>query len=153
MQRDFGFTMVELLVVLALVALLTTLVAPSFNEQLARRRLEGVATDLSTDLQFARTQAVSDRSTVQVVTENGGSRYRLVNAAGTTLKTIDLPAGITATDAITVTYDQLRGTANAVQITLSNTRTAAQLRLDTNVMGRVSICTIGGTLKGYTTCT
>ena len=153
MRPHLGFTMIELMVVLAVLALLATLVAPSFNEQLARRRLEGVATDLSTDLQFARTQAVDDRATVQLVTENGGSRYRVVNAANATLKTVDLPAGITATDAITVTYEQLRGTANAVQITLSNTRTSAQLRLDTNAMGRVSICTISGSLKGYTTCT
>lgn len=153
MQRQLGFTMIELMIVLAVMALLATLVAPSFNEQIARRRLEGVATDLSTDLQFARSQAVSNRSSMQVVTENSGRRYRLVNAAGITLKTADLPVGITATDGITVDYDQLRGTANAVQITLSNTRTAAQLRVDTNAMGRVSICTIGGGLKGYTTCT
>jgi len=153
MRPHLGFTMIELMVVLAVMALLATLVAPSFNEQIARRRLEGVATDLSTDLQFARTQAVDDRSTVQLVTENGGRRYRVVDAVNTTLKTVDLPAGITATNAITVTYDQLRGTANAVQVTLSNTSTAAQLRVDTNTMGRVSICTIGGSLKGYTTCT
>jgi type IV fimbrial biogenesis protein FimT len=148
-----GFTLIEMLIVLAVAALLATLVAPSFNETLARRRLEGVATDLSTDLQFARTQAVDDRNTVQLVTENGGTRYRVVNAAGTTLKTVDFPTGITA-NIITVTYDQLRGTANAAQVTLSYTpRTTAQMRVDTNVMGRVSICTIGGTLKGYTTCT
>jgi type IV fimbrial biogenesis protein FimT len=152
MPRHHGFTMVELLIVVAAVAVLAALVAPSFNEQLARRRLEGVATDLSTDLQFARTQAVSDRSTVQVITENGGARYRLVNGAGTTLKAVDLPTGITATDAVTVTYDQLRGTANATQITLSNVRTTAQMRVDTNVMGRVSICSPSGGLKGYTPC-
>ena len=153
MQRDRGFTLIELLVVVALAAVLAALVAPSFNEQIARRRLEGVATDLSTDLQFARTQAVDDRATVQVITENSGGRYRIVNAAGTTLKTVDLPTGITATDGVTVTYDQLRGTSNAVQITLSNTRTTAQMRVDTNVMGRVSLCSPGGGLKGHTTCT
>lgn len=153
MKHANGFTMIELLVVLAVVAVLVGLAAPSFNEQMARRRLEGVATDLSIDLQFARTQAVSDRNSVQVVTDSGGSRYRILNAAGTALKTVNLPAGITATDAVTVTYDQLRGTANAVQIVLSNpTRTTATVRVDTNVMGRVSMCTPGGGLKGYTTC-
>lgn len=147
-----GFTLIELLVAMVLLAVLAALAAPSFNEQLARRRLEGVATDLSTDLQFARTQAVSDRSTVQVVTDNGGTRYRLINAGNTTLKTVDLPAGIVATDAITVTYDQLRGTSNAAQVTVSSARTSAQLRVDTNAMGRVSICTPGGGFKGYTSC-
>lgn len=151
--RVRGFTLIELMVALTVLAVLAVLAAPSFNEQFARRRLEGVATDLNTDLQFARTQAISERSTVQVVTENGGRRYRIVNASGGTLKTVDLPDGITATNAVTVTYDQLRGTANAVQITLSNTpRTAAQVQVSTNIMGRVSLCTPNGSLKGYTAC-
>ena len=152
MSAARGFTVIEMLVVLVVVAVLVALAAPSFNEQLARRRLEGVATDLSTDLQFARTQAVSDRNAVQVITDNGGTRYRILNAAGTALKTVTLPTGVTATDAITVTYDQLRGTANATQILVSNTRTTATVRVDTNVMGRVSMCTPSGGLKGYTAC-
>ena len=152
MNAARGFTVIEMLVVLVVVAVLVALAAPSFNEQLARRRLEGVATDLSTDLQFARTQAVSDRNAVQVITDNGGTRYRILNAAGTALKTVTLPTGVTATDAITVTYDQLRGTANATQILVSNTRTTATVRVDTNVMGRVSMCTPSGGLKGYTAC-
>ena len=152
MNAARGFTVIEMLVVLVVVAVLVALAAPSFNEQLARRRLEGVATDLSTDLQFARTQAVSDRNAVQVITDNGGTRYRILNAAGTALKSVTLPTGVTATDAITVTYDQLRGTANATQILVSNSRTAATVRVDTNVMGRVSICTPNGDLKGYTAC-
>jgi type IV fimbrial biogenesis protein FimT len=175
MRRHSGFTMVELMVVLAVVALLATLVAPSFNEQLARRRLEGVATDLSTDLQFARTQAVSNRATVVLVTTASGytvypptaildSRFVAPKTSwgpppygaadpNTPYKDVTLSSGITLTAGTTVTYDPLRATANPVQITLSNTRTAAQLRVDTNAMGRVSICTIGGSFKGYTTCT
>ena len=152
MCRVRGFTLLELLTVVAVTAVLAALAAPSFIDQLARRRLEGVAVDLSTDLHFARSQAVSDRNTVQLITEVGGTQYRVANAAGTTLKTVVLPAGIATTDAITVTYDQLRGTSNAAEITLTSTRTAGQLRLITNAMGRVGLCSPNGTLKGYTTC-
>lgn len=147
-----AFTMIELLVVLAVLAVLATLVAPSFNDQIWQRRLEGVSTDLSTDLQFARTQAVDDRATVRVITSNGGARYVIRNAANVDLKTVDLPAGITATDAVTITYDQLRGTSNAQQILVQSARTPAQLRVDTNIMGRVSICAPNPVLKGYSPC-
>jgi prepilin-type N-terminal cleavage/methylation domain-containing protein len=147
-----GFTMVELLIAMVVLAVLAGLAAPSFNEQMARRRLEGVATDLSTDLQFARSQAVADRGVIRVVIENGGTRYRLINGTGTDVKTVNLPDGITATNGVTVVYDQLRGMSNATQIVVSNTRTAAQLRVDTAVMGRVSICTPGGGMKGYSSC-
>ena len=59
MRRQRGFTLIELLIVLAVTAVLASLVAPSFNEQLSRRRIEGVATELSTDLHFARSHATS----------------------------------------------------------------------------------------------
>jgi type IV fimbrial biogenesis protein FimT len=151
MQRGRGFTLIELLVVMALAAVLAALVAPSFSEQIARRRLEGVATDLSTDLQFARTQAVDDRAAVRVMSLST-TQYVVRNAANADIKTVNLPEGISVTNGVTVTYDPLRGTSDVQQITVSSTRTTARLRLDTNVMGRVSICSPSGTLKGYTAC-
>lgn len=151
MRGQRGFTMIELLVVLAVLAVLATLVAPSFNDQMAQRRLEGVSTELSTDLQFARTQAVDDRAPVRVITSNGGARYVIRNAVNV-VKAVDLPAGITVTDAVTITYDQLRGTSNAQQILVQSAQTPAQLRVDTNVMGRVSVCAPNPILKGYPPC-
>lgn len=151
MRRASGFTLIELLVVLALAAVLASLVAPSFQEQIWRRRLEGVATDLSTDLQFARTQAVDDRAAVRVMTLST-TQYVVRNAANVDMKTVNLPGGITATNGVTVTYDQLRGTSDVQQVTVSSTRTAAQLQVNTNIMGRVSICSPNGSLKGYTAC-
>lgn len=151
MRRTHGFTLIELLVVIALAGVLAALVAPSFNEQIWRRRLEGVATELSTDLQFARTQAVDDRGNVRVMTLST-TQYVVRNAANVDLKTVNLPAGITATNGVTATYDQLRGTSDVQQFTVASTRTAAELRIDTNIMGRVSICSPSGSLKGYTAC-
>ncbi len=154
-----GFTLIELMIVLAVAAVLAALAAPSFVEQLSRRRIEGSATDLSTDLQFARSQAVTEPtgSTVSVITQNSGTQYRIfkTSAAGTStdIRTVFLPAGITVTNGITVTYDQLRGAAAAAQqLDLASTRTAGSVRLNVNTMGRVSICTPGGSLKGYTAC-
>lgn len=153
MRRTHGMTLIELLVVLAITAILLMLAVPSFTDQMARRRIEGVATDLSTDLHFARSQAVSDRTAVRVMTVSA-TQYVVRNAANVDVKTVTVPEGITATNAVTVTFEPLRGTATVVNgpIDLTSTRTAGQMRLDINVMGRVNLCSPGGTLAGYASC-
>jgi type IV fimbrial biogenesis protein FimT len=146
-----GFTIIELMTVIIIVGILAVLAIPAFGDQLARRRLEGATTDLSTDLQFARSQAVGRRGTTRLITESGGTQYRVVTAEGT--KTVVLPTGITVTDGITVIYDHFRGTADADHVlNLSSTRTSATMRANVNTMGRVNVCSPGGSLKGYAPC-
>lgn len=155
MRRHHGFTLIELLVVLAIAAILATIAAPSFTDQLARRRIEGVATELNTDLQFARSQAVTNGGIVRLMTLST-TQYVVRNAAGTDLKTVNLPADITATNGVTVPFDNLRGTLTTgspdKQISLASSRTAATVQLNVNAMGRVNLCTPFGTLKGYASC-
>lgn len=51
-----GITLVELMVVLGVLGILLSVVAPSFADLLNRRRVAAVAAELSTDLAFARSQ-------------------------------------------------------------------------------------------------
>lgn len=151
-RHQAGFTMIELMTVMVVVAILAVLAIPAFGEQLARRRLEGVATDMTADLQYARTQAVSTRGDIRFRTTST-TTYVIDNAAGTTTyKTVTLPAGVTVTNALTVTYDQLRGAANVTSLALASAQTSATMQVDVNVMGRVSLCSPSGSLKGYATC-
>lgn len=149
-MRSRGFTLIELIVVIAVVAILLGLGVPSFREQLARRALEGAATELSSDLQYARSQAVSSNAATTLVT-NSTTQYTIATG-GTTHKIVTMDPALTITSGVTVTYDPLRAMANATSITVSSSKTAAQLRLDTNPMGRVTICSPSGSLKGYSSC-
>ena len=54
-----GMTLIELVIVLAVVALAITLAAPSFREMIQMQRLRGVNAQLVTDMQFARSEAVA----------------------------------------------------------------------------------------------
>jgi len=54
-----GLTLIELLVALAVVGVIATMAAPSFREFIATQRLKSVQAQLVTDLQFARSLAVS----------------------------------------------------------------------------------------------
>lgn len=57
-SRGFGFTLPELMVVLALAAVILALGAPSFNEFRRNNRLTAVANDFLGAIQVARTEAI-----------------------------------------------------------------------------------------------
>jgi type IV fimbrial biogenesis protein FimT len=60
-----GFTLVELVVTIALLAILTMLAIPSFSEVLRQWRRDSATRELSTSLQIARSEAVkTSRQTV-----------------------------------------------------------------------------------------
>jgi type IV fimbrial biogenesis protein FimT len=66
-----GVTLMEVMIVLAIVALLLAIGVPAFREFVARNRLDGAAQDLLASLQFARSEAT--RRGVQVTLRLAGT--------------------------------------------------------------------------------
>ena len=180
--RQAGFTLVELMIVVALVAILLSLAAPSFRETIARNRLEGVAAELSTDFQYARSEAVARNAQVGLFV---GSNCYTVFTVGTTAATgcaaAALGTGATVIKSVTpetipssvslaflsnaptapayIQFDPVRGMAadsNGTnwegQVTLSSSVGNWQLRTAVTNAGRVKTCSPSGTFKGYTAC-
>jgi len=57
--RTRGFTLIELMVVIAVVGVILTLAAPSFSSLILMQRLKGINAQVVTDLQYARSEAVA----------------------------------------------------------------------------------------------
>jgi len=74
-QRS-GYTLVELLIIVALMAVLATLVIPSFESSLYDQ-LNAAANIVSADLSYARSLAVSNNSYYQITFDNDENRYIL----------------------------------------------------------------------------
>lgn len=66
MRREQAFTLIELMIAIAVVAVLLVLAAPSFRDFILTQRLKGVSAQLISDLQFARSEAASRGQAVSV---------------------------------------------------------------------------------------
>lgn len=149
--RARGVTLVELMVAVALFAILLTVAVPSFGNLISRMRLEGATQNLATDLQYARFEAIQRRTAVTLASDAGGTAYT-VSAGATPLKTVSLPSSVQFSANVGIAFDPLRGLANAAVITASSSGSASQLRVATDVMGRVQICSPSGDFAGYGSC-
>ncbi|SFC10894.1 type II secretion system protein H [Polaromonas sp. OV174] len=154
MRRNSGFTMIELMVIIAIVGILIAIAVPALTESMARRRLEGTANELSADFQYTKSQAASINAAASIVTSAHGYT---VSSASATFKTIALDSKITLTSPLTVSFDPYRDFSSApidtpIVITLSHTQTSAQLQLKVDAVGRIQMCSPNGSFGGYVPC-
>lgn len=78
-SRQRGFTLVELVVTIALVAILTTLAIPSFSEVLRQWRRDSATRELSTSLQLARSEAIKTSRQMVVCPSSDGTACEASN--------------------------------------------------------------------------
>jgi type IV fimbrial biogenesis protein FimT len=169
-----GFTLIELLVALAITAILAALAAPSFTSFFAKKRIEGLMSELVTDLQYARSEAVQRNTLVQVTlgtncyvihalpptatttsgdtscTQTDGTAST-IGAGETELKTVKVaigsPASFSPTSG-TIVFDPVRGMATissgAGMITITSNVGSWNLRANITTIGRASTCSPAG---------
>lgn len=65
-NRRSGFTLLELLVTIAVVAIVASLAVPSFQNMIATQRVRSAGNDLLVAFNFARSEAVKRNTTVRV---------------------------------------------------------------------------------------
>lgn len=74
MKDPTGFTLVELMVVIAIVAILLTIAVPSFEYVTTSNRMSTEIDSLLADLQYARSEAMKQGQTVTVCPSADGKR-------------------------------------------------------------------------------
>lgn len=149
-----GFTLIELMVVVAIVSILLALAIPSFTETLARRRIEGVSNELNADLQYVKTQAVNNNADVSLITNTTGYVISGITSDGNIVyKTLVLNSNLTITQPVTITYNAFRAfPTTAAVLTIGSSQTTASLKISAQTTGRILTCTPSGMMIGYTAC-
>lgn len=79
-QARLGFTMLELMVVIAIVAILASVAIPSFRTMIERNRVAGAVNQFVGDLQFARSEAIKRGSPVVICASTDGATCSGANA-------------------------------------------------------------------------
>lgn len=154
-RADKGFTLIELMVVIAVVAVLLTIAAPSYQKLIERNRLKEASQALKSDLQFARMEAIKRSRNIffdRDVDADGAWCYGIgtvtcdCNQAddtavdycdikrvqGSTYPVVSLVAGGETE------FDFRRGTSAVIGSVLTTRHYAAQVRV--NDAGRVDVC-------------
>lgn len=70
MRYSRAFTLIELMITLAILATLLAIAAPSFRDLIQSNRTQTIANDLTTALQFARSEAVKRGVRVDICRRN-----------------------------------------------------------------------------------
>jgi type IV fimbrial biogenesis protein FimT len=91
-RNNAGFTIWELMIVIAIIAILSAIAVPNMIGWRERAKLRGVFENLRGDLQWAKIRAIRDHDLVAVVFEPG--RYEINDAAGVTIRARQLSAGV-----------------------------------------------------------
>ena len=138
-----GFTLLELLVVLAILAILGAVAIPVWSVLLPAFALNGAARQIQSELHRIKRQAISENVTFRLAFSETEDNYTIERVGGTTTQQgiKPLPNGIDIRNAITLGFTS-RGTATpgtGGTIKLCNSKGAG-----TNIVlsstGRVRIC-------------
>lgn len=172
-----GFTLVELMVTLTVGAILIMVVVPSFRGYFNKKKIEGTMAELATDIQYARSEAVSRNA--NVLMDFGTNCYvihvpdtAVVNSScgttGTSLRKVEVQD--TATVALSASspltgfkFDRVRGEAALTGMgtsdleamvkveTAGSASPVYKLRAVVSKLGKVQVCTTNS-MPGYTPC-
>lgn len=80
-QHETGFTLIEMMVTVAIVAILASLAIPSFRTMLVKRAVVAAADTMVTDFRYARSEALKRSNFVSVCASSNGTTCTGAGAA------------------------------------------------------------------------
>ncbi len=155
MKKNAGFTLMELMVVIAIIGIISAIATPNVISWLSTQKLNSAAREIQSTIQDIRVQSIKNRTRIWLELDNAGNDYFLIQewkngSTHTTRK--NLPAGVEITN-VSFNGDHLGFNPRGFPITddsgwtrlnqtgyidLSNGETSLQLVISTSGSSRIS---------------
>ena len=153
MKKKSGFTLLELMVAIAIIAILAALAVPNFIKWRPERQLSAAAREVLSVMQYARSRALKDNVSVGLLFDRANETYTVFfdNGAGAnanngaqdgdepTVKSGRMPPGINLKDT-TLTADGVFFDSRGL---LSNAGGIVNLKNNLNVTKSISVIRTG----------
>jgi len=134
-----GFTLVEILVTVALIGIISAIAIPDWGSVLLTFRLKGGARQVQADLDWAKWRAIHENANYELIFSATNYTIARKDGSGDT-KTKDLPVGITV-QTITIEYTVIgkRVGSGTQTVKICNTKGEGR-NLEVNTRGRIRLC-------------
>jgi type IV fimbrial biogenesis protein FimT len=172
-----GLTLIELMVTLAILAVLMAIAVPSMQQLIARKRVAGVAGELASDIRYPRSLGVQTANPVQIdfgadststwynlsvdANERGpctvpadcnGLLKKPVSMKFVSLKTTDGISVASGTANIRFTGTNAMSINGAIVRATISSSLGGSVKVQTNAAGRPSACSISGQESNFPAC-
>lgn len=151
-----GFTLLEVMVVIAIVAIMATIAAPSFTDFISQTRVNSAGSLLQNDISAARSEAIKRNVRVAVCAANAagtdcaastdwaanGWLVCVANAAGTCNLAVPV---ISARGSLANGVTVVSGTANAIIFRSTGAALAAETITITGTNGKLKVANVAAT--------
>jgi type IV fimbrial biogenesis protein FimT len=155
-NKQRGVTMIEACITLAIAGILAGSALPSFKESLDKRKVEGLSSEVGTDLRYARSETVARNTGVRVSFHQGcyvvhtggrddcqcdGQGPAVCTGDAVALKTVSALSGVqVVANVSSLRFDPINGTTSPTGTVCTVPANGRSLHHVVSLMGRVRVC-------------